>query len=176
MPRYKSYLELIETCNRVVGDSTRTYYWKPLDSNRAVAEREFTKIVLRNDRREHQTFGYLTPDVVNSLPWTSCGVRQLERDSPWDDGDAHVYEFREDGHTGWLNDRLIRMARSRVVREKFPFLGEWGNGSGGPGDFVPLVGGPKDVKVPDYLAIILGVVQREVHLTIYVQTQDDILV
>ena len=177
MPRYyKSYLELVESCNRVVDDSTRTSYWKPLDSNRAVAERELTKLVLRNDKREHQTFGYLTYDVVHSLLWTSCGVWEIERDSSWDDGDAHVYGFQEDGHTGWLNIRLTRMVRSRVVRENFPFLHEWGNGSEGPGDFFSLVGRPKDIKIPDYLTLILGIVQREVHLTIYVQTQDDILV
>lgn len=176
MPQYKSYLELIEACNRIVDDSTRTYYWKPLDSDRAVAERELTKLFLRNDRREHQAFGYLTPKIVSKLPWTSSGVREIYRDLSWDDGDAPIYGFQEDGHTGWLNARLTRMTRSRVVRETFPFLNKWGNGNGGPGDFVPLVGGPEEVKIPDYLALILGLVQREVHLTVYVQTNDDILV
>lgn len=158
MPRYKSYLELVEACNRVVRDSTRTYYWKPLDSQRAVAERELTKLVLRNDKREHQTFGFLTPDVVSNFPWVASGVRTIERDSSWDYGDARTYGFQEDGNIEWLNARLTRMAESRMVRENFPFLTRWGNGCGSPGEFIPLVGGPKDVKIPDYLALILGLV------------------
>lgn len=176
MPRYKSYLELVEACNRVVDDSTRTYYWKHLESNRAVEERELTKFILRNHRREHQTCGYLTPEVVSKLPWTSNGVRELERGSSWDDGDAPIYGSQENRHTGCLNGRLICMMRSRAVQDSFPFLDGWGNGSGGPGDFVSLIEGPEEVKIPDYLALIPGLVQREVHLTAYVQTHDDILV
>ena len=176
MSLYKSYLDLVKACNRVVDNDTPTKHRKPVSSGRAVAERELTKFALRNKKKEAQIFGYLTPGAVDTLPWDRSGVMRLMGDAAPEKGDALTYGFQADGNVPWLNAQLTRMAlKSPAVRQNFPFVSAWGNGSGLPGDYLPVIGAP-DVKMPECLAPIFGIVHRKVNIVAYTQTPNDVLI
>lgn len=176
MSLYKSYLDLIKACNLVVDNDTSTKHGKPVSSGRGVAERELTKFALRNKKKDAQIFGYLTPEAVDTLPWDRSGVMRLMGDAAPETGDARTYGFQADGNVPWLNAQLTRMAlKSPAVRQNFPFVSAWGNGSGLPGDYLPVIGAP-DVKMPECLAPIFGIVHRKVNIVAYTQTPNDVLI
>lgn len=62
------------------------------------------------------------------------------------------------------------------MREYFPFTGKWEGGRKGSGGYVPLVGGAGDVRIPDVLAPILGIVRKSIHITAYTETRDGMLI
>lgn len=120
MTVYGSLLELVKGCNPVVDNDTATKHWEPASSGRAVAQRELTKFVLRNDNGERQTFGYLTSDVVDDLPWEKSGVQKVARESAWKEGNTRTCGFQEDANIKRLNDRVTCMTNRHAVRQNSP--------------------------------------------------------
>lgn len=177
MAVFSSFLELVKACNRVVDNDMTTNSTKLVTYKRPVALRELTKFVLKTGTRKpkQRTFGFLTRDVVEDLPWGPSGIKKISRGRD-QDGSPRPYGLQEEGSVPALNERLVKLATCRSVRQNFPFTGKWVEHSRDPSGYVPLFGGSEGIRIPDVLVPLLGIVRKSVHITVHTWAPEGLLI
>ena len=196
---YKTYLELVQDCNRVVWNGVDTDMNKSSVENRLVAINELTKILLYDhanpDPKELRVFGYVTKEIREKIKFledkfcftTVQKDKRLDDSPDRNDPDASIYGYRIGDHAS-INMTLYYMIASKFLPKEFNFL--WRHrerlvkepGRAQPESkrypHLPMLGGPAEgdrsgvqVRVPWYLTYLLGTVRHEVHLTIYTMNE-----
>ena len=174
-PPPNPYLALIDKCNLVVDseedidDDVDTSGIKGEEEEQApqrskVAEPNLVKFLARDAKDQYQTFGYFTQDTLKALAglhWIHHGYEIINRK------DGHgIYAVKEVGVQRFMNGRLLVPITCETFLQAFPFLQLC---LPDPAPYVPLLGGPPEVRVPKYVSYLLGAARHEIHVTVYTQ-------
>lgn len=172
-PSPNPYLALIKNCNRIVdsvkdldsdtkADSIEKEDEDQVPQGPKVAEPNLAKFLARDAGGQYQTFGYFTQDTLKALaglPWIDHGFEIV------DNKDGHgICAVKEVGLQRFMNGRLLAPITCETSLLAFAFLQLC---LPNPAPYVPLLGGPSEVRVPTHVSYLLGAARHEIHMTIY---------
>lgn len=153
------YLKIIDNCNRVVDSDEEDERPESGRPERRVAESKLVKFLARDAGGEYRTFGYLTQKTMGDIHWGYFDFETV----PQDEGNG-IYALKEVGKQLSMSGRFLMPTTSRSCQKAFPLLSMC---RPNPAPFLPLLGGPPEVRVPRYVLYFLGAARHEVHLTVY---------
>lgn len=161
------YLRLIDDCNRVTRSEVGAVHQQSNANYHTVAEHDLVKLFLRGTDNHPHEFGYLTKEIASRIPWPDIDFKRI----PVQGGDVVI--DNGDGTHADVAGRLLSLARMKSVSEACPIVSKLG--AVDP-VWLPIIGGPAELKVPERLGYVLGIKRHRVHLLLYTGTGSDIRV
>ena len=139
----KSLLDLIADCNK-----------------KSKSELEACpRLYLPDEAGKLKFYGVLQKKVFDRIPWSKYGFKS--------DGESTVRPANGQATPDVISNNLKEMCRHHEVH-KFEGVKKWvAKDNEGDAEYVGLIAGHPDVRIPDPLGVHFGVVQVGVHLTLY---------